>query len=375
MVREVRASSFPSLTGNAIFTRLDADRYAGGNLVAGQNQLSANLILSVPLIAPQRWAQWSHAKDNVKTAEANAADARREIAVATAQAFIAVVSQLRVVEVNERALTTAKAHFDFAHTRLVGGVGNRIDEVRAEQEMATDEAQLQSAYSGLSRTREALGVLLGADGPVDAMDDASLGVSAPTLPVALEESQSRQDIQALTTRLHAADNVVKDDWADYMPILTGVFEPIYQNPPSFVQPRTGWQAQLILSIPFYDGGFRYGVAGERRVVAAQARTQLEAALRQAKADVRGAFAAVRRADEGLAAAQKAALLARTALELAGVAYRAGATTNLEVIDAERRARDAETASVVAEDTARRARLDLLAASGAFRRSQPEIFHR
>ena len=37
----------------------------------------------------------------------------------------------------------------------------------------------------------------------------------------------------------------------------------------------------------------------------------------------------------------------------------------EVIDAERQARDAETQAAIAEDTARQARLDLLAASGRF----------
>ncbi len=49
--------------------------------------------------------------------------------------------------------------------------------------------------------------------------------------------------------------------------------------------------------------------------------------------------------------------------MANIAYEAGATTNIEVIDAERRARDAETAAVMAEDAARRARLDLLSATG------------
>ncbi|MCL2449666.1 MAG: TolC family protein, partial [Polyangiaceae bacterium] len=62
---------------------------------------------------------------------------------------------------------------------------------------------------------------------------------------------------------------------------------------------------------------------------------------------------------------QAADLARTALELAEMAYRAGAATNIEVIDAERTARDAETAVAVAEDGARQARLDLLAATGRF----------
>jgi outer membrane protein TolC len=365
LVREVRAASFPTLIGNGTYTRLDAERKIGANTFAGQDQLAANVTLTVPLVAPQRWLQWAHAKDSVDVARANSAEARRDIAIAVAKAYIAVVSQNRTVDVSERALQTAKAHYDFAHTRLTGGVGNRIDDVRAEQEVATDEAQLQLAYSGLSRTREALGVLIGTDGPVDVEDEVPFGAEAPNLATALDEAQTRrQDIQSLTTRVQATDRVVRDDWADYMPMLSGVFQPFYQKG-QLTQPASGWQAQLILTVPFYEGGLRYGQAAERHAVAAEARTQLEGALREARADVRGAFAAVRRADLGLVAAQRAATLARSALELSTLAYRAGATTNLEVIDAERRARDAETAAVVAEDTARRARVDLLAASGRF----------
>ena len=58
-------------------------------------------------------------------------------------------------------------------------------------------------------------------------------------------------------------------------------------------------------------------------------------------------------------------LLKQAFDLANLAYRNGATTNLEVVDAERRARDADTVAVVAEDASRQARLDLLAASGRF----------
>ena len=57
--------------------------------------------------------------------------------------------------------------------------------------------------------------------------------------------------------------------------------------------------------------------------------------------------------------------AAQALKFATLAYEAGASTNIEVVDAERRARDADTAVVVAEDAARQARLDLLAATGRF----------
>ena len=51
------------------------------------------------------------------------------------------------------------------------------------------------------------------------------------------------------------------------------------------------------------------------------------------------------------------------MQIADLAYRAGATTNLELIDAERRARDADTGAAIAEDAVRQARLDMLFASG------------
>jgi outer membrane protein TolC len=38
---------------------------------------------------------------------------------------------------------------------------------------------------------------------------------------------------------------------------------------------------------------------------------------------------------------------------------------IEVVDAERRARDADSAAVIAEDAVRQARLDLLVAAGQF----------
>ena len=65
--------------------------------------------------------------------------------------------------------------------------------------------------------------------------------------------------------------------------------------------------------------------------------------------------------------RRAAEQANEVVRITDVAFRAGATTNLEVIDAQRRARDTETAAAVAEDRARQARLDLLVALGLFPR--------
>ncbi|MDB4928712.1 MAG: outer rane efflux protein, partial [Myxococcaceae bacterium] len=343
--------------------RLDDDRVLSGRVIAGGDQLSGNVTLTVPLVVPQRWAQWSHARDNVATARAAAAESRWSVAAATARAWLAVLAQRRNLDSLTRARDTALAHRDFAHARLAGGVGNRIDEVRAAQEVALTEAQLQTAGVAISRAREALGVLLGSDAPVDADDSVALP-GQPGEPAALADAAAlRPDVRTARARVEATGRLVRDAWTDYLPTLVGVAQPFYQNPPTLTQPLTGWQAQLVLSIPLYDGGLRYGAQHERRALADEAALALDNALRQARADVRSATVGIRQADLALAAARDSARLADEALALAQSAYREGASTNLEVIDAERRARDAATAVVVAEDAARQGRLDLLIASG------------
>jgi len=321
-----------------------------------------NLQLSVPLVAPQRWAQWSQAAANVETSRASHEDARRTLAVAAARAYLAVISQKRQVDTIARAVATDRSHFDFTHTRFQGGVGNRVDEVRAAQQLATDQAQLSASFAALARAREALGVLLAEDKPVDTLDDVSLPEAAADFEGA---AGRRPDVLAAKARARIAEKVRKDSWTDFMPALNGQFQPFYQHPSTLTQPETGWQAMLVLSLPLVEGGLRRGQMRERDALLAQARAQYEGLLRQTRADLRVAAESIRRADEALGSAQAAADLAHQALDLANLAYQAGATTNIEVIDAERRARDAASAVVIAEDSVRQARLDLLVAAGQF----------
>src|SRR5581483_5234418 len=254
-----------------------------------------------------------------------------------------------------------------AHARFEVGSGNRLDEVRAGQELATDEAQLAQAESNLVRAREALGVLVAAEGPVEVEEPVDLpGPPAPA--EALQDAEEdRPDVKATRQRAEAARRVLRDSWADYMPLLTAVLVPFYNSntPVISTVPETGWQAQLVLTLPLFDGGARYGLRRERSALYEESKAQLEGLLRQARSDVRAAFDAVRRADESVRSARQAARLAHDALEMTMLAYREGATNDLEVVDAQRRARDADVASLVSEDTARQARIDLLAASGRF----------
>ena len=364
LVQQARSTWLPTLTANGTYTRLDSDRVLNGRVIAGVDSINANLTLTVPLIAPRGWVATDRAKDNREFAKLTLVDTRRQVALSTGRAYLTVIAQRRVLETSLHARDTAKAHEDFSKSRLAGGVGNRLDAVRAAQERATSETRVQNQLIALTRAQEALGILVGESGPVDAVDVA-LGTS-PTLAAALGEAEAkRSDVVAARDRETYTRKAVRDSYAEYLPILSGVVQPFYQNPSSLTLPTTGWQAQLLLSLPLYDGGNRYGLKHERDALHEQAKTRLEAAIRQAKSEVRVAFEAVQRADDALVQAREASSLAQEALELSVLAYRAGATSNIEVVDAERRARDAETDAAVAEDAARQARLDMLAAAGRF----------
>jgi outer membrane protein TolC len=367
LVKQSRATWYPILNLNGTYTRLDGDRHLGASnqIVASGNQLSANLQLTVPIIAARGWAETHRAESGRRIAEASAADVRRQVAQATARAYLTVMAEHRLIAAAETARTSAKEHYDYAHTRLVGGIGRAIDEVRAAQDLATIERQVQSTYVGLAEAREALGILLAVSGPVDTVDEADLG-PVPSLAQALDEARGRRtDVKVLDARAASAKRINDEMWVFYTPFLSVVGQPFIQEPPTALQPRFGWQAQLLLTLPLYDGGARSGIGRERAAVLAEARTNLDAALRQAASEVRLSFEAMLRADQALVAARDATRLAHRAYELATIAYRAGATTNIEVLDAARQARDADTGAAQAEDLSRQARLDLLVSSGRF----------
>lgn len=364
LVREARAGWLPILTGNGSYVRLDSERTFAGTVTTPISQWNANLQLTVPLVAPSAWANSWHAQDNRALATASAADVRRQLATAVGRVYLTVLLQHRQLEVAARARDTASSHYDYAHTRLGLGLGNGVDDARAEQELRTDEAQLKDAETGLVRAQSALATLLSEENLVDVADAFDLA-NAPAADAALDSARSRRaDVRAQEARRTASAHLRRDEWVYYAPSLLAQAQ-AYKQTETPLQPGAGWQVAVVLSIPFYDGGIRYGVRREREAADEEARAQFEATLRQVSVEVRTAFRVVANADESLRSAREAAAAATTAAMLTDKSYRGGASTNIEVVDAERRAHDADSAVALAEDAARQARLDLLVATGAF----------
>jgi outer membrane protein len=387
LLAEARSASRLQVNGNVTTTTLNRGIEFSGVTVTPRNQLSASLDVRLPLYAPARWARTSQAGDARHVAEVGAEDVRRQTALATADAYLTVIARRRVVEASTRARESAKAHFDLAHQLQERGTGSRLNELRAQQELSLDEGLVESALLGLYRAQEALGVLLVADGPVDATGEPLFAIppdlvaaaSAPPDPStlvlgAVQDERSAQpatpllgrtDLKLFAAEQRLAERVLSDSSKDKYPFLDAVFQPVSTYPSQAFLPQNSWRLLMQLSVPLFDAGQRQGLRLERQAAVNVSRATFARAVTSARSEVRAAREAIASAERGLTSARAAADQAQQVVDIVNVSFRAGAGTNIEVIDAERRARDADTAAAVAEDTLRRARLEALTALGRF----------
>ncbi len=360
ILQQTRALSLPSVSANLTTSVIGPVPEFGGETIVPRSQLNTSLGVAVPLLTPVRWAERNQAADQITVSQRTADDVRREIGVAAAQAYLAIIAQRRVLELNERARENAAAHFQYAQQRFEGGLGSRLNALRAQQELSSDEARVEDARLAVRRAQEALGVLVAADGPVDAAGEPLFETPPEDGAIA-----ARTDVRLVTSRIAAAQRVVSDSWREYLPSVTTLFAPQVLTPGSLFSPSRSWSVSFVASVPIWEAGERRGRTRERQAALAAVRAEQESVQRHATSEVRTAREAVASTERALARARAAAEQAAEVLRITDVAFRAGATTNIEVIDAQRIARDAETAAAIAEDALRRARLELLVATGRF----------
>jgi outer membrane protein len=370
LLLDARSASRLQINGTVATTTLNQGVEFQGSTVTPQNQLTAALDVRMPLYAPARWARTAQAQDTRLVAQANAEEIRRQTSIATADAYLTIIARRRDVEVNVRARDLAQAHFDYAHELLERGAGSRLNQLRAQQELSIDETRVEAFRLLLYRAQEALGVLLAADGPIDAGDEPVFAVAdepavqaGPATP--LGAGPWRTDLKLFASQQSAAERILADSSKDRLPFFDVAFQPSATYPSQFFIPQNSWRIVTQLAVPIFDSGQRRGLKVQRQAAVDESRALYARAETEARSEIRAAREAIASAQRALVSGRAAADQARQVVDIVNISFRAGGSTNIEVIDAEGRARDADTAAAIAEDTLRRARLELLTALGRF----------
>jgi outer membrane protein len=362
LLQQARAAVLPTLYAAAGTTVLDAARGFDGQVTQPRTQSALNATLSVPLLAAASWAEKNYAADQVRVATISAEETRREVAMTAAQAYLAVIAARRQQEITQENLDTARALEEYARARLDAGKGSRLNHLRSTQERATAEALLQAATLATSRAKEALGVAMYVDGPVDAAADPDL---RPALPPSSDAwLEQRRDVRLFTAQQEAAERLAGASWTLFVPTISASFTPQYVTPAGLFEPAKTWRALFQLRLPVFDGSL-FARKRLREADRESARIRLDALKVQARSELRVAQDAVAQTEQVVASTRVAADAAAEALRITEIAYRAGATSNIEVVQAQQGARNAAIGLAVVEDRLRQARLDLLDALGQF----------
>ena len=364
LLQQARAVLGPTVSARTTNATNNISQRFGESVVQPRSQVTFAGNLTLPLLSIADRARVGQASDQIEVATRATAATRQQVAVAVGRTYLAVIAAQRQVDVEVRALENARAHLDFAERRLAGGVGSRLNMLRASQAAAAAEARVEDTHLMVRQSQEALGVLLAEDGPVDATGEPALAVPGSTSePVWMT---ARPDVQAQRSVIVAQERTIRDGWkTDSSPSAFVSFDPQMITPSGVFQQARSWRLTVSVTQPIFQNGLPTARRRQREVTLDAARLALGEIEIRARGEVRLAEAALENRERALVSLRRAAEQADEVLRITTVAFQAGATTNIETIDAQRSARDAETAAVLAQDAARRARLDLLAATGRF----------
>ena len=156
LLQQARAATLPNL--NAAFTNVvvDTERRFDDIVTTPRSQATLSANLAMPILAASRWAATTQARDQVEIANLSTTDVRREIAVATAQAYSRDHRVEASGRVSLRARETSLAHLDYARRRLEAGAGTRVNELRAGRKREQRRHDSKSPWPSAHRTGKPL---------------------------------------------------------------------------------------------------------------------------------------------------------------------------------------------------------------------------
>ncbi len=329
--------------------------------ITPRDSFGASLVVTQPLVEPAAWLGIPNAQDSREAAALDVEAARQQIVLLTARTYWSVVTARRVLEVNRQLEGVANANLRAAQARLEAGTGLAIDVTRAQIDVQVAQRQIAMASAAQADAQEALGLVLGISEPIDAVDPGDQPPAVPGVDAAA--SDSRPDVRSAAVQQGVADRAVDAAWWSLAPTLDAQWIGTWTDSVGAFGRETQWQIVGTLTVPFYDGGYRYGVIAQREAEAAQARVVADRLSRQARNELSSARRAVETQRVAVETAMRQVDLARQALAQAQAAYEAGASTNLEVIQAQQSVRDAEVTLAIGRADWQIAVVRLLVASG------------
>ncbi|HLU68331.1 MAG TPA: TolC family protein [Kofleriaceae bacterium] len=333
----------------SISVSTDVTRYSSAffNIGTGEPQstsATARVDARYELFSLRKLAELSRTGAQLDVARADELRARFAAAFVTESDYYAVLASQDLARLATDRVRRATEGLELARARVLSGAAVQSDSLQLVLELTEARVDSLRQAAALRVARLDLGRRIGADGPVDAAP-IDTGV-VPELPVTLAAAvaaalEQGPDYQAARASERAANAALRSRRSDYFPALNLSASHQRFDSEFFPSARQVSSATIGLSWSLWNGGQREIAVSEARTsrdVARAIRADLE---RGARADVTEAYEAYGTAAATVALTSIAVTVARENYRVQESRYRAGATTILDLLDAQVRLTQAE----------------------------------
>ncbi len=363
----------PGLSARGVYTRnqyetvIDFPPAAGSPPMAitltPANQLDIFAAVSVPLVDLAAFARASAARRSAASARESEASAELQTDASVAQDYYQLVANVGLVAAAERALSVSRASLALFQQRFEAGAAARLDLDRAQAEVERAIQQLASAQLQVELAARSLASRTGVapDLSGEALELPRKLDEEPPLTTFTPAGFAPPSLRAATEARMAQEGQARAQKRTLLPALSGAFNEHVTNAAGFIGHEYAWQATLTLS---WALDFTTAASIRAQEALAEGARAREERARLAALD--GVHRAWNTVHTGIARSRSAAAQAevsRRAAELADDRYRAGAATQLDLLQAQRDAFAADANRVQADADLVNARAQLRVASG------------
>jgi outer membrane protein len=328
----------PSITLSTTATRNTPKFFNFGTLqpekYAVQAQVSAQYDL---FTGGQKLAELSRSGAALESAHALELRTRFASAVLTEADYYAVLAAAELNRVAQERLRRARQQLSVARARVVSGAAVSTDSLNLRLEFTRAQVAQLSQESALRVARLELGRRVGAEGPVDA--EPLDTTPAPELPLTLADAITQAAEQGPAYRQAAADEraasaVYRSRLGAYLPHATLGWTGVGFDNRFMPTGAKFTQLSLSVSFPLWDNARRELAVSEARVSRDVARAIRRDMDRAVQHDVTAAYDGYVTARAAAALAAEGLIAARESFRVQQSRYSSGATTILDLLDAQ-----------------------------------------
>lgn len=297
--------------------------------------------------------------------------ARLSLVAETANAWLLLAAEQQRLALAEQLRDSQQRSLALTEERYRLGAVAGLERARARTAFEAARGEAERARAAVTQARLQLELLAGQPLPdrlLPAAQDLQALTALPTVPGGLpaEVLLQRPDLRAAEQALQAAAFDVGAARAARFPRLTLTASAGTRSPELDGLFRSGsgfWSLLPQIDLPLFDAGARAAQVEANEAGRRQALASYEATLQSAFREVADALAVRDSLAERLAAQQAQVAAAAQALRIAEDSYRLGASSQLELLDAQRQLAAAQQGLVTLRLTEQANRVTLLRALG------------